>query len=110
MSQPQQGAPSFPFKLGIVATAAKFKVWWEVEAEKAEADEDEDTKPVSFLASRSDSGKGATCFHCGPSASHKTTVCQKLEDISAKDIRKECFRAKWCQKCLDAIWSSQHEC
>ena len=30
--------PGTPFKLGMVATAAKFRAWCEVEAEKAEAD------------------------------------------------------------------------
>ena len=60
-----------------------------MEAEKAEADEDEDTKTAVFLASGSVSGKGATCFHCGPSANHKTLVCRKSEEISAEDFRKE---------------------
>ena len=66
--------PATPFKLGMAASAAKFRAWCEVEAEKAEADEDEDTKPAVFLSSGSVSGKGATCFHCGPSANHKTDI------------------------------------
>ena len=43
--------PATPFELGMAATAAKFRAWCEVEAEKAEADEDEDTSPTMFLAS-----------------------------------------------------------
>ena len=60
-----------------------------------------------FLASGSISGKEATC---GPSANHKTSVCRKSEDLSAEDFRKEYLKAKCRQKCLDAAWSSSHEC
>ena len=72
----------------MAASAAKFRAWCEGEAEKAEAGEDEDTKTAVFLASGSVSGKGATCFHCGLSANHKTSVCRKSEDISAEEAGK----------------------
>ena len=97
--------PATPFKLEMAASAAKFRAWSEVKAEKAEADEDEDTKTAVLLTSGLVSVKGATCFHCGPSANYKTSVCWKSEDF-----RKECLKAKCCQKCLDAAWSSSHEC
>ena len=42
-----------------------------------------------FLASGLVSGKGATCFHCCPSANHKTSVCQKSEEITVEDFWKE---------------------
>ena len=58
--------PATPFKLGVAAMTTNFRVWCEVEAEKTEADKDEDTKPAAFLASSLVSGKRATCFHCGP--------------------------------------------
>ena len=70
----------------MAATAAKFRAWCEVEAEKAEADKNENTKPAAFLASGLTSGMGATCFYCGPSVNHKKSVCRKLEDISAEDF------------------------
>ena len=89
--------PATPFKLGMAATAAKFRAWCEVEAEKTEADEDEDASPAVFLASGLVSGKGVTCFHCGPSANHKTSVCRKSENISAEEFQKECLKAKCCR-------------
>ena len=43
----------------MATMAAKFRVWCEAEAEKAEAGKDEDAKPEAFLASGLTSGKGA---------------------------------------------------
>ena len=62
MSYHSTAHPATPFKLGLVATAAKHRAWCEVETEKAEADTDEDASPAVFLAS----GSVSTVFTVAP--------------------------------------------
>ena len=100
--------PATPFKLSMAATAAKFRAWCEVEAEKAESDKDEDASGVpSFWFSFQLSGH---LFPLWPQCKQKNIGVLEIRGHLSRILSERCLKAKYCRKCLDTTWSSGHEC